>query len=68
MFLIGDLLALSYGQGSSQPDTEATSAACGVKWALDLTKVSIPNIEAQGVIHGRKFTCEKAELQGKVAK
>src|SRR5262249_53800635 len=43
---------------SKTPATNAPS------WTLDLASALIPNTPAVGKIHGRRFTCDKATLQG----
>ncbi|MFC1699834.1 hypothetical protein ACFL1I_07785 [Candidatus Omnitrophota bacterium] len=50
-----------------QTDIQAVVVTSALEWREDLTGVAIPTTNAQGIIHGRAFTCEQATLdQGSI--
>ena len=50
------------------PEAASISESSAVEWKSDLTNVSVPDINAQGMIHGQTFQCEKAILEGNILK
>lgn len=68
VFLLPLFLRVGYGQEYSQSSVEISEADRAVEWKSDLTNVSIPDINAQGVIHNQKFQCEKVVLEGEILK
>jgi len=53
---------------TTAPPTQPPSASRGsaVVWRADLNNVAIPEINVQGLLHGRKFTLEDATLRNGV--
>ena len=47
-------------------ESDSSSIDSDSLWKEDLSGVAIPDTTAQGLIHGNKFTLEKAELKGSI--